>query len=690
MTHKYTNHLIDASSPYLLQHAHNPVDWYPWGEEAFERARLEDKPIFLSIGYSTCHWCHVMAHESFEDDSVAQLLNDSFISIKVDREERPDIDQLYMTAATSLIGRGGWPLTIIMSPDKRPFFAGTYFPKESLPGRVGMLQLLPQISRAWLDQRAEIEQAADQIISGLQQRKASGDGQALDASILEITATDFKRNYDPIQGGFGSAPKFPSADNYNFLLREGYRTGDQELTEMALYSLKQMRLGGLYDQIGFGFHRYSTDARWHVPHFEKMLYDQATLLLAYTEAWEVSADPLFLQTMEEILIYLNDKLKSPEGAFYSAEDADSDGEEGKFYVWSWLELQNILSAGELEAIKATFGLEPDGNFHDEASRQASGKNIFHLNSKLDYTTLLADPIWLKARQKLYAEREKRVHPGLDNKILTDWNGLVLSALSRAALATGQNQYLRAAGNLADYILKEMITQKGTLLHMQVLGKKNIEGFLDDYSFIIQGLRFYYEAAYDPKYLEVALKLQEIQIQKFWDAETGGFFFTAEGDLDLFIRQKEIYDGAIPSGNSVAASNLYYLGRLAEKPHWEKLATKIGSSFSDQVRRGPRGSSALLQTLQVQIAGSREIVIAGDPHDLEDALSVIRETYDPFKLILFRPNQGHDTIEAISGFLAYQKAIGDRLTVYICENYACQQPLTSLQSLSQALKEQNSK
>ncbi|NQV29580.1 MAG: thioredoxin domain-containing protein [Candidatus Marinimicrobia bacterium] len=686
MIHKHTNHLIKSSSPYLLQHAHNPVDWYPWGEEAFERARLEDKPIFLSIGYSTCHWCHVMAHESFEDDSVAQLLNKNYISIKVDREERPDIDQLYMAAATSLIGRGGWPLTIIMSPDKRPFFAGTYFPKESRPGRVGMLQLLPQISNAWVNQRAEIERAADQIIDGLQQRKTGGEREALDVNVLEMAANDFKRNYDPIQGGFGSAPKFPSAHNHNFLLREGYRTGDHKLTEIALHSLKQMRLGGLYDQIGFGFHRYSTDASWHVPHFEKMLYDQASLMLAYTEAWEVSADPLFLQTIEEILRYLKDKLQSPEGAFYSAEDADSEGEEGKFYVWSWSELQSILSEVELESISETFSLVRDGNFLDEASRQASGKNIFHLNSEMDYASLLADPIWLSARQKLYDEREKRVHPGLDNKILADWNGLMLAALSRAALATGQDQYINAAGQLADYLLRELITKNGSLLHMAAKDGKQIEGFLDDYSFVIQGLRFYYEVSFEPNYLQMAIKLQEIQIQKFWDSEAGGFFFTAEGNLDLFIRQKEIYDGAIPSGNSIAASNLYYLGRLAEKPLWESLAVEIGSTFSDQIRRGPRGSAALLQSLQVQVAGSKEIVIAGDLQDLVDALSVIRENYNPFKLILFRPNEGYQAIEEISGFLAYQKAIGDDLTVYICENYACQQPITNLQSLSKALKE----
>ncbi|NQV50662.1 MAG: thioredoxin domain-containing protein [Candidatus Marinimicrobia bacterium] len=690
MTHKHTNHLIESSSPYLLQHAHNPVDWYPWGDEAFERAKLEDKPIFLSIGYSTCHWCHVMAHESFEDEAVAQLLNDSYICIKVDREERPDIDQLYMAAATSLMGRGGWPLTIIMSPDKRPFFAGTYFPKESVPGRVGMLQLLPQISTAWINQRTEIDRAADQIINGLQQRKSSGERQALDAEVLLAAATDFKRNYDSIQGGFGSAPKFPSAHNLNFLLREGHRTGDQELTEMAIHSLKQMRLGGIYDQVGFGFHRYSTDASWHVPHFEKMLYDQASLMLAYTEAWEITADPLFLKTMEEILIYLNAKLRAPEGAYYSAEDADSDGEEGKFYVWSWSELQQVLSKAELDAIAPTFGIEPGGNFNDEASRQVSGKNILHVNSAMDYANLLTDPIWLMARQKLYDQREKRVHPGLDDKILCDWNGLMLSALSRAALATGQDPYRKAAADLADYLLAELITKNGTLLHMPLKGEQQIEGFLDDYSFVIQGLRYYYEVSFEPKYLETALKLQEIQIQKFWDIEAGGLFFTADGDQDLFIRQKEIYDGAIPSGNSIAASNLYYLGRLAEKPTWETLAVEIGSSFSDQIRRGPRGSAALLQALQVQIAGSKEIVIAGDSQDLEDALSVIRKNYDPFKLILFRPNKGYAAIEEISGFLAYQKAIGSELTVYICENYACQKPLTSLESLSQALKEYSGK
>jgi uncharacterized protein YyaL (SSP411 family) len=681
----HTNRLVRSSSPYLLQHAHNPVDWYPWGEEAFEKARGEDKPIFLSIGYSTCHWCHVMAHESFEDEAVAHLLNENYVCIKVDREERPDIDQVYMAAATTLIGRGGWPLTIVMSPDKRPFFAGTYFPKESGPGRVGMLDLLPRITDAWKNQREEIENAADQIISALRQKAPEKAGDVLDEEVLARASSDFRRNYDSSMGGFGSAPKFPSPHNLVFLLHEGFRSGDSTLSDMALSTLKQMRLGGIFDQIGFGFHRYSTDAKWHVPHFEKMLYDQATLLLAYTEAWEQSRDPLFLQTMEEIFTYLTDKLKSPEGAYYSAEDADSEGEEGKFYVWSWDELERVMGEAQLAKYAPMFGLRREGNFHDEASRQPSGMNIFDIDSASDFDQLSNDKQWAVLRKKLYQVRETRIHPGLDNKILTDWNGLALSALSRAATATGNERYSKAASELANFLKNEII-RDDQLLHMPESDELRIDGFLDDYSFIIQGFRNYYETSFDAEFLSIAVQLQKTQLAKFWDEGSGGFFFTESGKSDLFIRQKEIYDGAIPSGNSVAAENLFYLGRLAERPVWETLSTRIGETFSEQVNRAPRGFSALLQSVQAYVNGTREIVIAGEKQDLAAAQGVLRKYYNPFKLTLFRPNKNFEQIEDISGFLSYQKAVDGGLTVYICENYACEYPATDLPSLEKALQE----
>ncbi|MBT3253230.1 MAG: thioredoxin domain-containing protein [Candidatus Marinimicrobia bacterium] len=685
-SHPHTNRLTKSSSPYLLQHAHNPVDWYPWGEEAFEKARLEDKPIFLSIGYSTCHWCHVMAHESFEDEAVAKLMNENYVCIKVDREERPDIDQIYMAAATTLIGRGGWPLTIVMSPDKRPFFAGTYFPKTSKPGRVGMLDLLPRITEAWKTQRDEIEDTADQIINALQQKRPEQAGELLDGDVLVKASSDFKRNYDASMGGFGAAPKFPSPHNLVFLLREGYRTGDSTISNMALHSLKQMRLGGIFDHIGFGFHRYSTDANWHVPHFEKMLYDQVNLMLAYTEAWELSRDPLFLQTVEEIFVYLSDKLKSHSGAYYSAEDADSEGEEGKFYVWSWKELQSVMSEEELTRYAPIFGLRNEGNFDDEATRSPSGMNIFDIDSDSEYSDLVNNREWAELREKLYQIREERIHPGLDNKILADWNGLALSALSRAATASGEQRYLQAASDLAKYLRDEIIQEDAQLLHMPASGEDKIEGFLDDYSFMIQGFRNFYETTFEAEYLNLAVELQKTQLAKFWDQEGGGFFFTEAGDSDLFMRQKEIYDGAIPSGNSVAAENLYYLGRLSENPEWELLSRKIGETFSEQVNRAPRGFSALLQSAQNHVNGTREIVIAGDLKDLAAARDVLRKFYDPFKLTLYRPNQDFDLIEDISGFLSYQKAIDGGLTVYICEDYACQYPATDLQSLEKILQE----
>jgi len=675
-----TNRLIKSTSPYLLQHAHNPVDWYPWGDEAFSRAQAEDKPIFLSIGYSTCHWCHVMAHECFEDAEVAALINEYFICIKVDREERPDIDQLYMSAATTMIGRGGWPLTIIMGPDKRPFFAGTYFPKHSSPGRVGLMDLLPRIQTAWVDQRSEIEDSADQILNALNQQTPAEPGPALNADVLVKAAVEFKSQYDARKGGFGGAPKFPSPHNLVFLLREGYRQGDTDLTKMALNTLKEMRYGGLFDQVGYGFHRYSTDTNWHLPHFEKMLYDQATLMMAYTEAWEIEKDPLFRETVHEIYTYLMDKLAHVQGAFYAAEDADSDGVEGKFYVWSHPELSDILNAEEMDLIESHFQVKTSGNFVDEASGQPGSENIFHLNGSESYTHSQADPVWESVRQQLYAHREERVKPGLDTKILCDWNGLVLTALSRAARIFQSEEYLNSARSLAKYLTHEMQDPELGLIHVRSSAHEKVSGFVDDYSFFIQGLRNLYEATAEVSYLTLALDLQKAQISGFWDRESGGFYFTEAGQEELFLRQKEIYDGAIPSGNSIAAENLYYLGRISENQDWEAMSRKLGMTFAPQVIRAPRGFASLLQTVQPQVVGSREIVIAGSMEAYTSALEILANTYDPFRLLVHNPLQGGAEIRAIAPFLEYQKAIDGDVTVYICENYTCQTPLKGLDEL----------
>jgi len=685
-TTKHQNRLANSQSPYLLQHASNPVDWYPWGEEAFEKAKKENKPIFLSIGYSTCHWCHVMEHESFEDSTVAAEMNKYFVSIKVDREEMPEVDHLYMSVCQAMTGRGGWPLTIIMTPDKEPFFAGTYFPKQGRGKSPGMLQLIPSLANAWKTKQTDIQKSIDKIQNYLIQTNTSTQGDDWEESLIRDAYSEYANRFDPDYGGFGKAPKFPSPHNMIFLLRYSKLFGDRIGSSMVETTLHHMRLGGVFDHIGLGFHRYSTDRRWFLPHFEKMLYDQVNLMLAYTEGWEVSRDPLFLQTVEEIFVYLSDKLKSPSGAYYSAEDADSEGEEGKFYVWSWEELQRVMDEEELVTFAPIFGLRNGGNFDDEVSRRPSGKNIFDIDSDSEYEHLVNSPGWAELRKKLYQLREDRIHPGLDNKILADWNGLALSALSRAASVTGEQRYRQAASDLATYLRDEIIQGDDQLLHMPASHEDKIEGFLDDYSFIIQGFRNFYETTFEAEYLKLAIRLQKTQLTKFWDEEGGGFFFTEVGDSDLFMRQKEIYDGAIPSGNSVAAENLYYLGRLAEKPEWELLSRKIGETFSEQVNRAPRGFSALLQSTQAHVNGTREIVIAGDLKDLADARAVLRKYYDPFKLTLYRPNQNFDLIEDISGFLSYQKAIDGGLTVYICEDYACQFPATDLPSLERTLQE----
>jgi uncharacterized protein YyaL (SSP411 family) len=681
---KTTNRLIQSNSPYLLQHAHNPVDWYPWGEEAFKKAREEDKPIFLSIGYSTCHWCHVMAHECFEDEAVAALLNANFVCIKVDREERPDIDQLYMAAATTLIGRGGWPLTIVMGPDKRPFFAGTYFPKHSSPGRVGLMELLPRIQAAWVNQRQEIEDSATQILEALQAQTPAQSGAVLGQEILQKAAVDFKTQYDPGNGGFGRAPKFPSPHNLVFLLREGYRTQDAALTEMALNSLRAMRYGGLFDQIGFGFHRYSTDATWHLPHFEKMLYDQATLMLAYTEAWQIEKDPLFRDTVQEIYLYLKDKLYALEGAFYAAEDADSDGEEGKFYVWSHAELASHLDEEALALIEEHFRVDQAGNFQDEATGQPSGENIFHLDGAQSFSSTQSDPQWAHTRQLLYKIREERIKPGLDNKILADWNGLILTALSRAARVFQSGEYRETAEDLAEHLLNEFMTPEGKLVHLKSGEETQVSGFSDDYSFVIQGLRSLYEASPKVAYLQKAIELQAIQLNNFWDPDQGAFFFTGVDQENLFIRQKEIYDGAIPSGNSIAAENLYYLGRLTENKDWELKSQQIEKAFASQVNRAPRGFAALLQTVQARIAGSREVVIAGQLKDYYAALSLLNESYAPFSMIIHNPQGKQSELWELAPFLAYQRPQGEQVTVYVCENYTCQSPLIGMAAIGSGL------
>ncbi|MFW5971687.1 MAG: thioredoxin domain-containing protein [Desulfovermiculus sp.] len=600
------NRLIDEKSPYLLQHAYNPVDWLPWSDEAFALAREKDHPLFVSIGYSTCHWCHVMEQESFEDQEVAQALNRSFISVKVDREERPDIDTIYMNACQLISGRGGWPLTVVMTPDKRPFFAATYIPKQSRFGQPGLLDLLAEISRLWNHDRDKIFYSARQVTDNLQRLHQNLPQTTLDASTLEAAFQSLEQRYDSEYGGFGQAPKFPAPHNLLFLLRYWQRSGKHEALEMVDTTLKAMRQGGVFDHLGYGFHRYSTDRSWLVPHFEKMLYDQAMLIMALAKTCEHTRDPLYAQVIEETAGYVFHDMTDVSGAFYSAEDADSEGVEGKFYVWTEQEIDKLLSPEEARLVKKVFGLTPEGNFKDEATGRRTGANILHLPLPLDQAaeSLGLGPENLSSqletvRSKLLTVRNQRVRPLLDDKVLTDWNGLMIAALAKAGRILGNDEYTRAAKRAARFILENMY-RDGRLLHRYRDRQAAIPGMLDDYAFFIQGLIQLHAATAERQYLDTARELTRDCLTHFWDQDHGGFYLTPDDGEELLARPKEVTDGAIPSGNSVMLSNLLRLGRLTDDAELSQKANNLIAAFSGTVAKIPAGCTFFLCGLDMAL------------------------------------------------------------------------------------------
>ncbi|MCP5063314.1 MAG: thioredoxin domain-containing protein, partial [Ignavibacteriae bacterium] len=565
-THEHTNRLINEKSPYLLQHAHNPVNWFPWGEEAFEKARKENKPIFLSVGYSTCHWCHVMEHESFDDEEVANLMNKHFVSIKVDREERPDIDNIYMSVCQMMTGSGGWPLTVVLRPDKKPFFAGTYFPKHSRQGRIGMLDLVAQLANGWKTKRTEIDKSAEEITQYLNVQSAPNISGKLSEDILDKAFNIFNKRFDQQYGGFGNGRKFPSPHNLLFLLRYWNKSGNETALNMVTKTLTEMRKGGIFDHVGFGFHRYSTESNWFLPHFEKMLYDQAMLLLAYTEAYQATKNELFKQTAEEIIEYITRDMTSPEGGFYSAEDADSEGKEGKFYVWNKKEVLDILGKEDGEWFSNIYNLTDKGTYHEESSGKATGQNIPFLSQTFDDLVnnlqLSKSEVQNKfhtVRAKLFDVRKKRIHPYKDDKILTDWNGLMIAALAKAGKSFDQPKYIALAEKSVGFIFSKLVDGDGKLLHRFRDKEAGIKAQIDDYSFLIWGLLELYESTFEINHLEKAIDLTEVLLADLWDKKNNsGFYFMGEGGEELIARPKEFYDGAIPSGNSVMYSNLLRL------------------------------------------------------------------------------------------------------------------------------------
>lgn len=669
------NRLAKEKSPYLLQHQDNPVDWYPWGDEAFAKAKEENKPVFLSIGYATCHWCHVMAHESFEDNEIASQLNQAFINVKVDREERPDIDSTYMTVCQMLNGHGGWPLTLFLTPEKEPFFAATYIPKEARFGRIGLRQLIRGIHGMWVNEPEKIKQAVESIKHGFKSSQEFQGGEFPGTEAIDFAAEQLIMNFDEEFAGFGSSPKFPTPHNLMFLLRQWHHTRENRFLEAVSKTLIAMRLGGIWDHVGFGFHRYSTDREWLLPHFEKMLYDQALLMMAYTEAWQITKNPLFKQTVYELAEYVHRELTSKEGAFYSAEDADSEGEEGKFYIWSTKELKKLLNTDQYSFFASTFQVDEEGNFEDEATRQKNGMNIPHLKQSLGDTSI---DTWNNIRDILFKEREKRIRPLLDDKILTDWNALMIVAHAKAGAAFGEQVFVDRAEKAHQFIFNFLYDEKA-LLHRFKDDEAAIEAFADDYTFLTWASIELYEATFKNEYLLNAIKLNTQFLNQFWDQGSGGVFFSTNDDDQPLGRQKQIYDGAIPSSNSVAFLNLIRLARFTGDTTLEEKANQLGKCFSADLIRSGSSSTVSMMGLQFLHQEPREIVIT-EGTGTELFQDFFHKLFLPSKVVLLRSDNEKDTLVQAIPFLKNQGPIENQSTVYVCKNYSCDVPITDLKSL----------
>ena len=695
-TRIHYNRLVNEKSPYLLQHAANPVDWYPWGDEAFARALKEDKPVFLSIGYATCHWCHVMAHESFEDAGVAALLNKDFICIKVDREERPDIDSIYLSVCQMITGQGGWPLTVIVTPERKPFFAGTYIPREGRFGMSGLLDLLPRITKFWKEKRTDLIASADEIAAALRKTPGSPTELEPDRSLLQEGYEELAVRFDEVNGGFGSAPKFPTPYNLLFLVRFWKRTGKSHARDMVEKTLEAMRMGGICDQIGGGFHRYSTDARWRVPHFEKMLYDQALLLMAYTEAYLAARNPQFRKTAEEIITYVIRDLTSPEGAFFSAEDADSEGGEGAFYLWTKDEAAQILGEDDAALAARFFSMKNAGNY--PAPAEKTGQNILYLtpssasrSSPPGLSNGDAESRLASIKTRLFNARERRSRPSRDDKILADWNGLFIAALAQAARTFGNKTYLAAARQAMEFVLHHMHDDTGRLLHRYREGEAAIPAFGDDYAFIIKALIELYESTFEPSYLSSALEHNAWFLSHFWDAQEGGFFTIPDTEKVLLVRKKEIYDGAIPSCNSVAFENLVRLAHLTGDPKLDERASDLSRCFAATVQQSPSVYSGFLCALDNAIGPVHDVVITGG-REAADTRSMIRALWDhylPAVMVLYLPSDDSRTrLVTLAPFTGTLNSAASTATAHVCTAHSCSRPTTDVQQMLELLGEKH--
>ncbi len=692
----YTNKLIDEKSPYLQQHAHNPVNWYPWGPEAFEKARLEDRPIFLSIGYSTCHWCHVMERESFESEELAEVLNGYFVPIKVDREERPDVDRIYMAFVQATSGSGGWPMSVFLTPDLKPFFGGTYFPPDNRYGRPGFRHILEQLAQSWKADKQRIVESSVDVVEQLKgYARVAADGRTiLDQAILDSGYFQYRRTFDSTFGGFGSAPKFPRSVTHNFLFRYFERTGNEEAADMVLSTLRAMARGGMNDQLAGGFHRYSVDARWFVPHFEKMLYDQGQLAVSYLEGLQISGDEGLAQVARDILEYVLRDMTHPESGFYSAEDADSvidpanprEKGEGAFYIWTKAEITEVLGQPAADWFCYRYGVEENGNVAEDPHEEFTGKNILYAAHTLEETSQkFGTPVNLdEAIAKLLERRNAtRVRPHLDDKILTAWNGLMISAFAKGAQVLGDKRYLEAARRAADFILTRMYNGD-ILLRRFREGEAAIPGFLDDYAFFAQALLDLYEASFDLRYLRRAIDLTNKMLDLFLDSEHGGFFSTAEGDKSLVMRMKEDYDGAEPSGNSIAVLNLLRLARITENERYRTEAERTLNAFGSRMKSTPTGVPQMLVGAMYSIAAPKQIVLVGsEPAPFLDAIH--RRFLPHHTILLVNGGEARETLGAFLPALREMTEIGGKTTAYVCEDFACQAPTNSVDKAIELLQ-----
>ncbi len=685
MEPKYTNRLIHEKSPYLLQHAHNPVDWYPWGEEAFSKAKRENKPILLSIGYSSCHWCHVMEKESFEDETIAQIMNEHFVNIKVDREERPDVDEMYMSAVQLMTGSGGWPMTLFLTPDLIPFHAGTYFPPEDRGGMPGFKRVLKVVSEYYHSNLGEVEKIATHIKDAIQQMiSISPHEEEMDDKIFISAFDTLKKQFDPIYGGFGKAPKFPNSLAISFLLRYWKRTGSQEALSIVELTLEKMAEGGIYDHLGGGFHRYSVDERWLIPHFEKMLYDNALISRIYFEAYQATRKEKYRRVGEETLQYVLREMRSPEGGFYSTQDADSEGKEGKFYTWTRNEVKQVLGREIGTPFCAYYGVSQHGNFEQDSS-------VLHIDSTLEKVSQLygisvedLKKQLEEGRKKLFFHRERRVKPDRDEKVLTSWNGLMISSLVDGFKVTEKEDYLHAARDGAQFILQKM-KRDGDLLRVYFKGISQVKGYSEDYAFFIQALIDLYECTFDIRWLKEADYLNQKMIERFWDEKEGGFFFTGKGNGAPIARPKNPYDQALPSANSVAVFNLIRLGFLKGDESLKKMAERILRLFYPFFSKHPlslpnwlSGLSFFLWPEEIGLVGSKN-----DPR-IKSILKMIHLTYLPNKILSLRDPQ--ESLEGKWFPFLMEKVIEETPTLFVCKNSTCLPPIKDEREMEKILSE----